>query len=222
MKRKPVKTSDGIMVFCAHTRLADPRRIKPHPENTRRHPAEQLELLAEIIESSGWRETITVSKRSGFITRGHARAEAARQKGWKQVPIDIQEYAGPEDEMADLLADTRIKEFSTLNDEKLRALIIRLKENAGDLRMTALAPTVIETILRDYQRSLEVAMLHPETGSGSDTIRQVILVFDNKRHAAFGNAILALEKKRQFGSLSEMMLTLLREHADRNPAQAAT
>lgn len=210
-RRKPVKTPDGLTIYCGFTRLADPTKIKPHPENTATHPAEQLKLLAEIIRGNGWREPITVSKRSGLVTRGHARLETALAEKWKHVPIDEQPYASAEAELADLVADRRIQEFSNLDDEKLRGLIVKMKAADANLRLTAMDANVIDNILREYQNSLALQMIQPPAGEDGDMIRQVILVYDPSQVKKFGKAIEKLETKRKFESLSELCLSLLRE-----------
>ena len=217
MKRKVVTSADGVKVYCAFTKLSNPKRLKPHPENTHLHPDSQIKLLGEIIEANGWRETITVSKRSGVITRGHARVAAAIAKGWKEVPVEIQNYGSDEEELADLIADTRIKEFSNLNDDKLRALIVSMKESGADLKRTGLSDAMIEQSLRDYQRSLEIAMLQPSAGE-QGTIRQVILIYNAAQLDTFKQALAKVEKTRQFGSLSELVLELLKENEAANAA----
>lgn len=210
-RRKPVKTPDGIMVFCGFTRLADPAKIKPHPENTATHPVEQLKLLAEIIRGNGWREPITVSKRSGLVTRGHARLATALAEKWKHVPIDEQTYKTDAEELADLVADRRIQEFSNLDDDKLRSLIVKMKAADANLRLTAMDSNVIDNILREYQNSIALQMVQPPDGEQGDVIRQVILVYDPGQVKQFAKAVTKLETKRKFESLSELVLSLLRE-----------
>ena len=67
----------SIPIYCAHTRVIDPNTLKPNPANPNRHSAHQIQLLASIIQEQGWRNPITLSKRSGLIVRGHGRLEAA-------------------------------------------------------------------------------------------------------------------------------------------------
>lgn len=210
--RKPVETKDGLLVFCGFTKLADPKKLKPHPENTRTHPNGQKELLAEIIKAHGWRETITVSKRSGLITRGHARLETALEKGWTEVPIDEQHYGSAEQELADLVADTRIKEFSSLDDARLRKIIVKMQGDGANLRLTALNESLIDTILQEYEQNLRLQMITPENPDAGDLIRQVILVYDDKQFGRFGKAASKLAEKLQIGSVSELCLKLLRDH----------
>ena len=63
-----------IPIYCSYTELVDPTTLVQNPRNPNKHPQKQIELLAKIIKSQGWRAPITVSNRSGFIVRGHGRA----------------------------------------------------------------------------------------------------------------------------------------------------
>ena len=98
----------SIPVHCAHTNLVNPNSLKPNPSNPNRHSAHQIQLLASIIQEQGWRNPVTVSKRSGLIVRGHGRLEAALLIGCELIPIDEQDYASEAEELADLLADNRL------------------------------------------------------------------------------------------------------------------
>ena len=72
-------------------------------------------MLAHIIEHAGWRNPIVVSKRSGLVTKGHARLLAAMMLGVTEVPVDEQTYKTEADEVADLVADNRLSELSELD-----------------------------------------------------------------------------------------------------------
>ncbi len=89
--------------------------LKPHPHNRNKHPKEQIERLAKILEYQGWRYPIKVSKRSGFITSGHGRLEAARHLKWKTVPVNFQEYTDDAQEYADIQSDNAIASWSELD-----------------------------------------------------------------------------------------------------------
>jgi ParB-like chromosome segregation protein Spo0J len=92
--------------------MVDIATLKPHPANPNTHPEKQIDLLAKIIHHQGWRSPITISNRSGFIVRGHARRLAALKLSIKNVPIDYQDYTTEQDELADLVADNKITELS--------------------------------------------------------------------------------------------------------------
>lgn len=64
------------------------------------------------MKYQGWRSPIVVSKRSGFIVKGHGRLAAARLNQWAKAPVDRQDYATEADEFADMVADNKIAELS--------------------------------------------------------------------------------------------------------------
>lgn len=119
-----------IAINCAYTELTKIDELKPNPRNPNRHPPEQIRLLAKALEKQGWRRPITVSKRSGYIVRGHGTLEAAKLVGCKAVPVDIQEYDSAEAELADLTADNQLAELSSY-DPYILADIIRDLQSAG-------------------------------------------------------------------------------------------
>ena len=74
---EPKAWADGVPVFCAHDAIVDVTKLVPNPKNPNQHPDNQIQLLGRIIRQAGWRQPITVSKRSGFIVKGHGRLAAA-------------------------------------------------------------------------------------------------------------------------------------------------
>ena len=126
-------TNDGIPVFCSHDELVPTQNLHPNPRNPNQHPNSQIELLGNIIEKTGWRMPITVSNQSNMIVKGHGRLQAALNKGWSNVPVDYQDYATNEEELADLMADNRLAELSDNDDLILSELIQEVKEADPDL-----------------------------------------------------------------------------------------
>lgn len=117
MAKKKVEAVKEPKIFCAHTKVVDAKKLKPNPRNPNKHPENQIKMLAYIIERQGWRNSVVVSKRSGLITKGHGRLEAALLKGWK-VPVDEQNYKSATEEYADMVADNKIAELSA-SDNKM-------------------------------------------------------------------------------------------------------
>lgn len=110
---------EKIKVHCAHDRMVNIRELVPNPRNPNTHPKEQIELLAEIIKTTGWRAPITVSTLSGMVVKGHGRLMAAELLGCEAVPVDFQDYENESLELADLMADNRISELSEIDHKKL-------------------------------------------------------------------------------------------------------
>jgi hypothetical protein len=110
--------------------------LKPHPKNPNTHSAAQIAALAAVIEGNGWRAPITVSNRSGLITRGQGRLEAAILLGCEKVPVDFQDYAGEQEEIADVLADNRLSELSEMDEEQLVRVLKELQAAGHDIELT--------------------------------------------------------------------------------------
>lgn len=110
----------GLRVCCRHDELRDLHTLVPFPRNPNDHPEEQVRLLAKIIQHSGWRNPIIVSARSGYITKGHGRLEAAKllfgELGEARVPVEYQSYDNEAEEYADIVADNRIAELSQMDE----------------------------------------------------------------------------------------------------------
>ena len=107
-----------MTIHCAYDQLVPVADLKPHPKNPNTHSAAQVAAIAAVIEGNGWRAPITVSNRSGFITRGHGRLEAATLLGAEQVPVDFQDYASEQAELSDMLADNHLAELAEIDEDR--------------------------------------------------------------------------------------------------------
>ena len=114
---------DTPKVYCAYTEMVATDSLVENPRNPNKHPESQIIALAKIIRHQGWRNPIVVSKRSGFVIKGHGRLLAARMLGEESVPVDYQEYASEAAEWADMVADNKIAELSSIDEHELNALI---------------------------------------------------------------------------------------------------
>ena len=127
---------DEIKVYCSHTEMRDPVSLVEHPRNYNTHPAEQIRLLAKIIKHQGWRNPITVSKRSGYVVKGHGRLAAAMLLKCEEVPIDLQDYKDEASELADMIADNRIAELAEADQDALKGLLLDETFNDFDIELT--------------------------------------------------------------------------------------
>lgn len=104
---------------CAYTEIVELHKLQPNPKNPNTHPDRQIELLAKIIDYQGQRSPIVVSKRSGFITKGHGRLMAIQKLGWEKAAVDYQDYDSEAQEYADIVADNKISELAKHDDSKM-------------------------------------------------------------------------------------------------------
>lgn len=129
MAGKPKSQSDSpvsigdIQVFCQYHELLAIDKLVPHPNNPNKHPASQIEILSRIIKGNGFRQPIVISKRSGFVVKGHCRLLTAQSLKMDRVPVQYQDYESEAREYADLVADNKVQEYSHLDDEVLKIAI---------------------------------------------------------------------------------------------------
>lgn len=102
-------------VRCAFDRMVKVTELTPHSKNPNAHPQAQIERLARILEFQGFRSPIVVSNRSGCIVAGHGRLEAAKLLGWREVPVNFQDFESDEAEYAHLVADNAVADWSDLD-----------------------------------------------------------------------------------------------------------
>lgn len=125
-----------VPVYCAHDKIVPVEEVKPNPKNPNHHPEEQIELLAKIIKTQGWRAPITVSTLSGLVVRGHGRLMAAKFLGLEFVPVDFQHYKSVDAELADLLADNKIAELAEIDSKMLAEVFKDIDPDAIDIDIT--------------------------------------------------------------------------------------
>lgn len=134
-------------VYCAHDEMVEVEKLVPHPRNPNTHPFTQIELLSKVIQAQGWRAPITVSKMSGFITKGHGRLQAARSAGCLKVPVDYQDYENEAAEHADMIADNRLAELAEIDKAILKDLLQDLDDGAFDMDLTGFDVGALEDLL---------------------------------------------------------------------------
>ena len=77
----------------------DPQLLQPHPENEHIYGEhEDISVLVELIQESGWIKPIVVSQH-GRIISGHRRWKAAVELRWLEVPLFVKEFSS---EMSEL------------------------------------------------------------------------------------------------------------------------
>lgn len=140
-------TADGVPVFCAYDAIVPVEQLRPNPGNPNHHGTDQIKRLGSIIKATGWRNAITISRLSGLIVKGHGRLEAAQWASLKEAPVEYQEYENEAEEWADLVADNRLAELSTLNTGELLDMINEIDTGTVPVEMTGYTPEDIEAII---------------------------------------------------------------------------
>lgn len=158
----PKAWADGVPVYCAHDAVVDVAKLVPNPKNPNTHPDSQIQLLGRIIRQTGWRQPITVSKRSGFIVKGHGRLAAALLEGVKSAPVDYQNYASEAEEYADLVADNRLAELSEIDNKMLADIFADIDTGEIPMELTGFTEEEVEDLITAMSEALHADLNEPD------------------------------------------------------------
>lgn len=99
--------------------------IKPYEKNPRRND-KAADAVAKSIAEFGWKSPIIVD-RDYVIIAGHTRRLAAIKLGLAKVPVYVAEDLTEQQVAAFRLADNRVAEIATWNEQMLREEIRNIK-----------------------------------------------------------------------------------------------
>ena len=102
----------------------DITEIKPYQKNAKKHPTDQVKLIARSIKEFGFNQPIVIDKNNEIIV-GHGRYEAAKLLALDDVPVLKLENLTPAQVKAYRLADNKLNESDwdmTLAIEELKDL----------------------------------------------------------------------------------------------------
>ena len=173
---EPKAWADGVPVFCAHDAIVDVTKLVPNPKNPNQHPDNQIQLLGRIIRQACWSQPITVSKRSGFIVKGHGRLAAALLEGMKEAPVDYQNYTTEAEEYADLVADNRIAELAETDNKLLADIFAEIDTGEIPMELTGYTEDEVEGLVTALSEALHNDLNEPdeipETPEPEETVTQ--------------------------------------------------
>lgn len=104
------------VISADHTEMRALTSIRPYEKNPRKNE-KTISLLCKMIPKVGFNVPLVIDE-DGVIVKGHARYEAAKRLGMKEVPCIIT-HADKDAIRADRIADNKVQEFSKWNNEEL-------------------------------------------------------------------------------------------------------
>jgi len=108
-------------------------RVLPYANNPLEHDDEQLGRLEESIRTYGFVNPLLVDADTGELIAGHGRLLAARRVGLTVLPVIPLHGLNEHERRALRIADNRIAQLSTWNDERLRAELAALQAELPEL-----------------------------------------------------------------------------------------
>ena len=86
---------------------------------------------------------------------GHGRLEAAKELGVSIVPVEYQNFASEDNELAVLVGDNRLAELSTLDLNGLQDIIDGFKETNFDAILAGFEPADLDALLGEKTPDFE-------------------------------------------------------------------
>jgi DNA modification methylase len=108
-------------------------RLVPFARNPRTHTEEQVAQIAASIVEFGWTTPVLVGA-DGVVIAGHARLQAARKLGLREVPVIVLDHLSEAQRRALVIADNQLALAGTGWDEDLlRGLLVDLRQDEFNL-----------------------------------------------------------------------------------------
>jgi hypothetical protein len=111
--------------------------LTPNPRNPRKHSRAQVQTITRSIEAFGFNAPILIDK-DGQIIAGHGRYDAALLLGLSQVPVVGLEHLSEAKARAYMLADNKLTDRSSWNDDALALQLKELTDLALDFEIEAI------------------------------------------------------------------------------------
>jgi hypothetical protein len=134
-----------MQIQAKEIQLADIDSLVLNPKNNNKHPKEQIERLAKLIQYQGFRNPVVVSNRTGFVIAGHGRIEAAKLAGLKEVPVMYQDFENEAQEYAYLTSDNAIAAWAELDLSAVNTEMLDLGPDF-DIDLLGIKDFVIEPV----------------------------------------------------------------------------
>jgi DNA modification methylase len=124
----------------------------PYARNAKQHSEAQVAQIAASIREFGWGAPILVDGQNNVIA-GHGRLLAARKLGMSDVPVIALDHLTDTQRRALILADNKIGENASWEDELLGLELAELKDAGFDLALTGFSPDEWDALIAGEETS---------------------------------------------------------------------
>jgi DNA modification methylase len=122
--------------------------LQPYKANPRTHSKKQIQKIANSIKAFGWTNPILVDDK-GEVIAGHGRLAAARELGFKEVPILRLSHLSEAQKRAYVIADNRLAEQAGWDKQMLALELQGLIDLQFDVELTGFVSCEIDLILEE-------------------------------------------------------------------------
>jgi ParB-like chromosome segregation protein Spo0J len=129
--------------------------LKPNPNNARKHSAEQIAQIAELIRRFGWTNPTLIDEED-FIIAGHGRVAAGQSLGLTEGPTITLRGLTDREKRELMLADNKIALNSGWNLDQLKAELVHLRGDGSDLASLGFSAVELDKLMpADPQAQVE-------------------------------------------------------------------
>ena len=121
-------------------------KLVPYARNARAHSEAQVAQIAASIAEFGFTNPILAGS-DGVIVAGHGRLAAAQKLGLQSVPVVVLDHLTPTQRRALVIADNRIAENATWDNELLRIELADLLDAGFDIDLTGFDADALADLL---------------------------------------------------------------------------
>lgn len=136
---------DFALKMADHIEMKSVDELIPYNKNARMHSDAQVAQIAASITEFGFTNPVLIDGEKGIIA-GHGRLMAAKKLGLKKVPVVILDHLSEMQKKAYILADNKLAENASWNEEILASELADLKENDFDLDLIGFEDQELEKI----------------------------------------------------------------------------
>jgi hypothetical protein len=151
-------------------------RLVPYAANARAHSDDQVAQIAASIAEFGFVNPVLIGT-DGVIIAGHGRLLAAQRLGMTEVPVLVLDHLTEAQRRALVIADNRIAENASWDENLLRAELAALRDVDFDLELLGFAEGELGSLLDAIKvdaggASSETGSDTPEQTSASSTLAE--------------------------------------------------
>ncbi len=154
---KPASVTEAGFSFLALMNLLklEYRAVEaliPYARNAKQHSETQVAQIAASIREFGWGAPILIDGQNNVIA-GHGRLLAARKLGITEVPVVPMEHLTDTQRRALILADNKIGENASWEDDLLGIELSELKDAGFDLGLTGFSTEEWEALIAGEEQT---------------------------------------------------------------------
>ena len=128
--------------------LAEVARLRRNPRNVRRHPAWQVEQLADMIRAFGFNNPVLIDERDELIA-GHGRLEAVELLQGKVIPAIRLVHLTEVQKRAYALAENQLTLRATWDVELLKSELLQVQDAGLDLSLSGFSVEELDALLQE-------------------------------------------------------------------------